>query len=135
VFIASAALQSNVTGDDTDYVVQFTTVTENVGSSFDGTSTFTAPVNGNYSFNYVLTTNGIVAANTALNVAFNINSSPIDMQFCNAFNCSTGGTLRVIGSQIFKLTAGNTVQVLLTVSNGSKVVSVIGGYFQGYLLF
>ena len=135
IFTALAPLQTNATGDNTDYTVQFTTVTKNVGGAFDGTSTFTAPVTGNYSFNYVITTNGYLAANTAYNVAFKVNMTDVDMIFCNPFVCSSGGVLRTSGSQIFSLNATDTVIVLLTVSNGTKVINVTDGRFQGYLLF
>ena len=49
-FNYNAVLQSNVTGDGTAYDAQFTTSRFNIGSDYDGTSEYTAPVDGLYMF-------------------------------------------------------------------------------------
>ena len=59
----NAATINNVTGDSAAYTMPFTTEVFDVGSDFDGTSTFTAPVTGKYRVTVRCGLTGITAAN------------------------------------------------------------------------
>lgn len=136
---AQASLQSNVTGDGTSYVVQFTNVIENIGGSFDGTSTFTAPVDGSYMFLWQLDLTGLLAAHTLLNV--NITGTggiPGGASLTlNPIAIAVAGEIIVNGSAKLKLTAGQNVTITV-IANGiaaTKVVDVqTSSFFSGFLV-
>jgi hypothetical protein len=54
--------QNNVTGNGTNYTMQFTTVDKNISSDFDGTSTYTAEVDGMHHFSAQIALSGTTTA-------------------------------------------------------------------------
>jgi len=59
----NGATINNVTGDSASYTIPFTTEVFNIGSDFDGTSTFTAPADGRYRVTVRCCLAGMTAAN------------------------------------------------------------------------
>jgi hypothetical protein len=134
-FLATGVLQSNVTGDATQYTVTFTTVTKNVQSVFDGTSTFTAPVTGFYLlYSYISMTGGIASGSTDFFVA--LSGVTRLAQFLPADMTPSGGIFVVGGAALAFLTALSTVTVIIKGTGGAKTMSVdpTNTFFGGILL-
>lgn len=131
-FLATAALQSDQTGDGTAYTVTFNAVNArnfDQGSNFDGTSTFTVPVGGGgvYEIDVDLSLGDLAAGHTTGFVDIYVNG----VQAFRGFNCNLGAIRNAANgaelpfSQICKLNAGDAVTVVVTVSGGAKVVDVL----------
>lgn len=126
-FLAVAGgAQDNVTGDNTTYTVKFTSVTYDQNSDFDGTSTFTAPVDGKYYFWSNIRLDGLVGAHSGSNFFIAVNGTPAITR-----NTGNPGTVRDTGNfyglnnaGTLSLSANDTVTIGTTVSGGAKVVSI-----------
>ena len=133
-FFAAGALQADVTGDGTPYTVVFNAADArnfNQGGYFDGTSTFTVPALGTgiYLIDVDLSLGDLGAAHTTGFVDIFVNG----VQAFRGFNCNVGAIANAAFgaelpfSQICKLTAGDTVTIVVTVSGGALVVDVLAG--------
>lgn len=133
-FLATAALQSDVTGDGTAYTVIFSAASAtnfDQGSNFDGTSTFTVPVGGAgiYEIGVDLSYGDLAAGHTLGFVDIYING----VQTFRGFNCSLGAIRNSANgaefpfNQICKLADGDAVTIVTTVSNGALVVDILPG--------
>jgi len=143
----SAADQSLVTGDATVYPIVFPDILYNRTSSFDGTSTFTAPLTGTYIFNVGVYFNGFTALNVTVESTLSLVTTG-KTYLLEFWGESSGQYLPPIAlggtrSQICHLTVGDTVQVTLTVSqNGAKSITILGKagavfytpIFSGYMI-
>lgn len=146
---------ANVTGDGTNYTAIFDVEQFDTASSYDNTTgTFTAPVSGIYNFSCSLMAANVQASNTAMFLDYKINAglgSETNWRFfqANSANIQTTGIpdLKLCGASgsiTISLTAGDTVNAILTVTNGVKTVTFYSdtagnpgfffSWFCGYLL-
>lgn len=134
--------QNAVTGDSTVYTVLFGSVSGtpvfNQGANFDGTSTYTAPITGNYLFQTTLAIDGLSTAfgsSTGI-FQFKVNGAAIYTMISDSDIGGGSGAAVIQGGQMMSLQAGDTVSVCLTVNNALsvKTVNIIGGDFTGLLL-
>lgn len=130
--------QLNVTGDNTEYSVIFATKIYDTTNSFDGTSTFTAPISGTYLFNiglyyYQITGAGTVRCTVLSNgvTYFVLLSTAAQSQYQFSSSVpiyiSAGNTAKVIANVTG---LGRTVDLLGSTSSGG----IIGTYFGGTLI-
>lgn len=128
---------TNKTGDGTRYTVLFDTVSfDNTTSYATGTGLFTVPVTGHYIFMTSLVISGLTSSHTTGQIFINY---PMDNVYQNFYNMSSGGLLNIqTVTPILYLTATTTIGVALTVSGGTKAVSLTGSIscnFSGFMLF
>lgn len=71
------AAQNNVTGNATNYTVQYTNERFDQNADYDGTSTFTAPVTGRYAFMGTIQCGNITTANRSMAQIVTSNSTYI----------------------------------------------------------
>ncbi len=137
-FLATAGTQTDITGDGTTATLTFVTEIFDQDNNFDGTSTFTAPVTGNYLLSTEFILRGMSAASTGGNGNIVTSARSYTFGVQNYFATSellTGENRLSIGTTtIANMTAGDTALVQLTVSNGTKTVDVIQGSFSGSLI-
>jgi hypothetical protein len=109
---------SNVTGDGTIYTCVFNTEIEQIGSSFDGT-TFTAPVDGIYTFWFLCSCLGLVSNYTfaILYIDTSIYKRPV--------RAITSDTHTFNVSRTVKLTSSSTITFKVCVQNYLKNVGVL----------
>lgn len=123
--------QSNVTGDGTIYTVPFDTALTNIGGGFDtGTGVFTAPITGNYQFNYIITYFN-TGASTSFIEAFQGTNFNVRSNESATANVVTG-TLITTGSMIFPMTAGDTMFITAAAFGSTKTVEVYGAAPTSY---
>jgi len=131
---------ANVTGDGTTVTVTFDTELSDVGSNF-ASSTFTAPVTGNYLFSGNVNMYNLGAAHTQAIVSITTTSDTFIVGYQNAAAtrelASGNSILGIPFSIVVPMTATNTALIALTVTGGTKTVNLLGGkgcYFSGQLL-
>lgn len=144
-FSAGAALQSNVTGKigGQDYTVQFTTLTGRFfqqGSGYDGTSTFTCPRTGVYLVNALIELSDLNTTASDCVMQFITGGSSSDTFTFMGFDPGTvenNGIFRITGTQLMKLTFGDTVYVNVNVDQGdvTNEVDILGGTFSAILVW
>ncbi len=137
-----ASTDSNVTGDGTGYTlgtnVAFTEVFDQ-GSNFNTNGTFTAPITGRYFFFSAILTGDLGAANTSCRVL-----QPTSNRTYGWGQLNVGAARDVnnqytfIGGTMADMDAADTCTLQINVSNGTKIVDIIGSaaadtYFCGYL--
>jgi hypothetical protein len=129
---------TDVTGDATSYTVVFGTVPTNQGSYFDGTSTFTAPVTGKYSFSVSLLLLGCAAAHHhyRLNlVTSNRTYNLVYDDLADASGIYIGGHVVSGAVHCADMDATDTAYVTLIVSGGTKIIDLdTGSFFCGSLI-
>jgi hypothetical protein len=131
-----------VTGDGTNYIVNYNTVAYDQNSNFSANTIFTAPVNGIYYFTYSMVLTGLTSSHVAGQSYLVCSSGEIQYGVrLNPWATSDGGNIAFEGNGLFKMTAGQTMSVNVQISSGAKVVAVYGGAlstapssFQGFLL-
>ena len=135
-FLAIAASQANVTGDNTTYTVQFTNEIFDQNGDFDGTSTFTAPVTGRYQLNVFVNFAELGAANGLGSIRFVTSNRTLICvsNICGAIRNSANGLIEG-ASMIFDMDAGDTATVNCNVAGGTKIVDIeTNSAFSGWLL-
>lgn len=137
------AAQNNVTGDGTQYTVIFNTQVYDATSSFDGTSTFTAPLSGLYHFNAGLWLGGTIDAGHVRALVSFITSTGYEYRWdYNLYNeSSPGNGLNYTYATDFKMVAAETVVVKVMVGGSGKTVGILQSspapycsYFSGYMI-
>ena len=131
----------NATGDGTEYTLPFDSELFDVGNNFNtSTFTFTAPITGKYLFTFNLEMLNIGAGHTFAENRFVLSTG---QSSCNSFNAANyrllpDAYLRINNTHIFSMTAGDTAQCLVKVSNSTKTIELGGGvdnnWWMGYLL-
>lgn len=124
-FLATANLQSDVTGDNTGYTLIFANEIFDQNNDFDGVSTFTAPVTGRYLFCGTVAVTGLTASYTT--GGWNLITSNRNY----GLSSTAGGSLRNSGNslalsyaQIADMDAGDTATVAVIFNGGTKTVDV-----------
>lgn len=139
-FLAGAgSVQNNVTGDGTKYIVDFTSVQFDRNSDYDGTNTFTAPVDGRYFFYASMTYTNFSSSANNVNTFFLINSvEDQGTTYGNAGAISANASISTQISGFFELNALDTVQIQTQVNGGSKIVDILNSTaetkFSGFLV-
>lgn len=130
-YVATAI--TNVTGDGTVYKIIYDTKVYDQGSNFVlATSIFTAPVTGKYLINYVVRVqNGSTITVAVAQVVTTSTSYRMSLSQIIATLSGTGaqGTMAVIAA----MTAGDTMIVNVTTTDGSGKVDGISGTSSGSL--
>ena len=139
-FLVSAATQSNVTGDNTDYDLLFTNEIIDRNADY-GSSLFTAPVTGLYQLSASLYLTGIAANHTSVFVSIVTSNR---RQYIvgvdgGATDPADSGEAYFNGSALFDMDANDTAKIQIDVRGGSKVVDIGGGtdgatFFSGALI-
>ncbi len=125
-FLAThTAAQDNVTGDGTLVTVDFTTEITDQNADYDGTNTFTAPVAGNYRFDFGVQVNQLTAAMTSGEIRIvTSNRSYI------SFNINYGAIRDVNNNASFStsiladMDAADTCHIAVIIAAGAKVVDI-----------
>jgi hypothetical protein len=119
--------RSDVTGDNTSYTLIFEQEMYDRASNFDGTSTFTAPVTGRYSFTVRVTLSGLLNTHTRCVLTL-VTSNRSYLVTQNPYNTATPGTQATLFlSTLADMDAGDTATCTLVVYNGTKVVDIVAG--------
>jgi hypothetical protein len=139
-FLVSAATQSNITGDNTDYDLLFTNEIVDRNADY-GSSLFTAPITGLYQLSASLYLTGIAANHTSVFVSIVTSNR---RQYIvgvdgGATDPADSGEAYFNGSALFDMDANDTAKIQIDVRGGSKVVDIGGGtdaatFFSGALI-
>lgn len=130
--------QLAVTGDGTDYVVQFPDASFygefQQGANYDGTSIFTAPIAGVYLISSSLKVTNINVGgsnSTQINATVNV-ANQYTFCYLDSSVVTKGDQVVLSGSQLVKLAPGDTVTINLRINNGLavKYANVTDGNFS-----
>jgi hypothetical protein len=136
-FYCESSAVANVTGDGTAYTMIFATELYDKGSDFS-TSTFTAPVAGIYTLGCVLNISGILSSHTDGRLHFSTSTGggkTFSVLIDDVGTDDMEGYMRATYTIMAEMAASDTATLVLTVSNGTKVVDVDGGNsFYGMLM-
>lgn len=127
---------SNVTGDGTTYTVVFATTIFDTNSTFDGTSTFTAPIKGKYHFSVQLRLSGLEAASTNAILKL-ITSNRTLASRGYPIGASSITELDMSINIITDMDRGDTAYVTVQVDGGTKVVDITAAelaWFSGHYI-
>ena len=133
----TASSVANVTGDSTTYTALFGTVVFDQSSSFDGTSTFTAPVTGRYYLTNSLNLSNFTTSHTNSQIAFLTSNRSYEMVVVNMANVRESGNYYNLSASTFAdMDAGDTAVIQVNVSGGTKVVGInsVHSKFSGFLV-
>lgn len=130
----------NATGDGTLYQIIGDNIVSQQGTGYNnGTGLFTCPVTGWYFFATIINVNNLLVTHTSGTWIITPSAGAVPTTFAmNPFVTkeAAGGFCIPSLSGITFLTAGTTVGAYVTVSGGTKTVTVAAGStFQGALLF
>lgn len=131
-YVVSAQQQSNLynlTGDGTLYQLIIDAVSYQTGIAYNsGTGIFTAPFTGNY-----LVSTSVTLNNLNLGNSFSVLQITTSTQnFYSQFNPGLYTNVTLIRTAICTMTAGDTLVVEVTVSNGAKTVGITGNNLGSY---
>lgn len=141
-FLASnVSLQSNVTGDGTEWTITYGSEEFDQGGDYDNTTyTFTAPVDGKYQFNSSVFAFGLAAATYVKGQHFirttNKTIGCSQSTYTSGYFDGTDKGILTNGGMIVELDAADTAFCSLMVRNSTKNVDVSGNYtsFSGALI-
>lgn len=129
----------NSTGDGTAVSVIWENVLIDQASNYNNaTGIFTAPVTATYLVSANIYISGVGVAHTQ--GTFDIFKNGVGfltLYRANTANaaCPAAGDLVMNSNSAFPLTAGDTIKMVVTVSNGAKTVNVGGGIFSVFLAY
>ncbi len=138
-FARNNANQDDITGNGTTYIIQYKNVTLDQGGDYDGTSIFTAPIEGNYMFS--ATSQIISLTASATGVTLSMDSSTINKR-ASVLNGDSGrsgasNTMLVNGELFTHLDIADTCHVTIQVDGMAAdtidISSFTGNTFAGYL--
>lgn len=116
---------SNVTGDGTAYTIVFQSEIKDVGSDFDGTSTFTSPLTGMYSLNSILGLSDI-GTQTTFNIWIQTSNRKFTLETIwdiGAIKSSSNTFVEQL-STLTDMDAADTAYCFTKVSGGTKTIDV-----------
>lgn len=133
---------NNVTGDGTAYTVLFDTKVYDHGTNYaTGTGLFTAPYTGVYLFSSNIYCTGMATGHTPIIIAIVTSTgTPTTAQTSTLTPRTAVTTNNQVGvTGMFLMNAGDTVQIVLTISGSTKTADISGGSdlrssFCGWLL-
>jgi hypothetical protein len=117
------AAQSNATGDGTVFTVVFGTEVTNVGSDFDGTSTFTADEAGSFILNAGVSAYGGTTSHTNAQLTIVTSNRSYEVSRDNPKD-AIGTSYTTRGSVIADMDEGDTATVTFTVSGSTITVDI-----------
>lgn len=123
-FLASATQQNNKTGDGTAYTITFGTEIFDQNNNFDSVSTFTAPVTGRYCFSVQIFLEGLSTSHTSGALDLITTNRTYWLLYYNFAALQAGGYLTLTAGCFADMDAGETAYLVVTVSGGTKVVSL-----------
>ncbi len=137
----NSVIDSNVTGDGTTFTLIFDSEVFDQGSDFDGTSTFTAPVTGRYTFQFNVTVSGLVSGNTGNNfhlLTSNRTYRTASLNIGLVRHVAAANNFILKGSCTADMDAADTAVVQVRIDAGALVTDIGGGatlvtYFSGEL--
>jgi len=125
-FLAIAAAQNSATGDGTNHTITYTgSEIFDQNNDFDGTSTFTAPVDGKYFMNATTDIGNFGAAHNAGNIGIVASNRTINSSNYNwgAIRNATNG-VKVCVNSLIDMDAADTCVIKVAISGGTKVVNI-----------
>lgn len=134
----NSTTQSNVTGDGTSYNILFDTTLFDQATNFSS-STFTAPIAGNYLFTATVAMSVLATTHTSASATLLVAGNGFALFGINPGAAKTAAsTLTLGGSVLAAMTAGSTAIVAIQVTGGTKTVDLVNGIggvmFTGALL-
>lgn len=129
-FAYLAGNTGGLTGDGTTATFPYDTVVFDTGSGFNtGTGVYTiqAGDTGKWLFETTVYCFGIDGTNTAIIIDIAVNGTGFRTNIGNALTFSSSGALIITSSRIFSLTAGDTVNIAVTIGGAVKNVAFGGG--------
>lgn len=137
-FAYNSATDSNVTGDNTDFPVEFDTeIFDQNGDYNNTTDTFTASVSGKYQFEISVSVKDLTSSHTKMNTWL-LTSNNSFITVINSANVRDSVNEIILTFPFFvDMDAADTATAMLDILNGTKVVDVVGNihtHFSGYLV-
>jgi hypothetical protein len=133
-----ASVVSNATGDGTNVTVIFDSEFVDQGNCYNNaTGVFTAPIAGNYQYNYQVALRDVGVLNTSGWAVVVYGGGNFDSTFFNptAVNDTVDNYCIVKGSGIIPMTASATLSITITVNGGTKIVDIAGLSAIGQVTF
>lgn len=134
----ASTAQNSVTGNNTEYTVQFKTSAFDQASSFDGTSTFTAPVTGKYFLQYQIGIAQVTTSFQAIKMEIYVASNSVAVFYGNAGTMQIGNYITTSISTVINMLATNTAYCAINVSGSTQTINIQTGnnntFFSGYLI-
>ncbi len=122
ILVAPSGTLTDVTGDGTNYTVVFATEITDQGGDFDGTSTFTAPVSGNYLVAFNTDMTGLTGAADDISMAIVSSNRQVNTKLAYANYPATN--LTASHSVVMDMDASDTITCTAQVTGESKVVDI-----------
>lgn len=117
----------NVTGDGTVYTVIFDQISWQQGANYNtGTGTYTVPITGVYTISGIITLSGLTSSHTSAELKITGSGGALTRQVLNPTaikDGSTNATMNFSASAYYAASA--TIYITISVSGGTKVVSVL----------
>ena len=123
VFVANTILRTNVTGNATGYTIIYDTEIIDQNGDFDGVSTFTAPVTGQYLVTINIQIEGLTGVATAIQANINTSNRFIAVNYALS---PTSSHLSLHLAIVADMDADDTLISGVTVSGEALVVDVDG---------
>ena len=124
----------NETGDGTTYTISFGTEKYDLNGNLSGT-TFTAPVDGRYSFCGKVKFGGLGSSHTTGYVSLVTSNESFVVGHFNPYAINVSGQCQHEWAFDCYMDASDTATVTTMVNGGTKVVDIFGGsFFNGFLI-
>jgi len=136
VFMAEVSAAQNDFSVNTLHTPVYGTVHKNVGSHFDGTSTFTAPVTGTYCIHFSVRLTNLDTTATELLVSLVTNNRTYTVNELALWASAPGNNGPSIGATlVVDMDAGHTAVVNFKQNGGATPgTDMVAGNFQGFLI-
>ena len=123
-FLAFAASQLNVTGDNTSYIIGFSTEIFDQNNNYDAVASFTAPYTGRYRLNANIIFNDVGVAHTACIMTITTSNRAYYFNYFNIGVANFGGVQFGVQSVLADMDVGDVAFVTVQIANGTKVVDI-----------